>query len=345
MISSSFSFSKRSRHRWDTGRASRSQALVTFVSTNSWYGRVLFLTLVAIVGVISRLFISLNCLRETGLDIVLSSQSAHRSFSWRRCSRGHMSRLSLQLVVGLETRATMSSACCLVTSRKAGARGISMSYSWLYSRYLSRNLLKVRFWSSRARATGSNICLNPGFLSRISVGSPLYKCLILLSNIRWWVVLIYYQFIALSTLTELKSTRPAKRNVETGLWLLLVAVSFSLVLYQSWKSLFVCSPYLLRVSAVCFALYLLQLCPVTQERHSNLSINEANFWDPSLEKSTFKQITNENCTICTQQYLERITVRPYDLLRSLPIAYLCAKLDFATLERQFETVFNPSSSR
>lgn len=111
------------------------------------------------------------------------------------------------------------------------------------------------------------------------------------------------------------------------------------------KSLFVCSSYLLRVSVVCFALYLLQLCPVTQERHSSLSINEANFWDPSLEKSTFKQITNENCTICTQQYLERITVRPYDLLRSLPIAYLCAKLDFATLERQFETVFNPSSSR
>lgn len=74
------------------------------------------------------------------------------------------------------------------------------------------------------------------------------------------------------------------------------------------KSLFVCSPYLLRVSVVCFALYLWQLCPVTQERHSSLSINEANFWDPSLEKSTIKQITKVNCTICTQQYLERHTI-------------------------------------
>ena len=189
IISSSFSLSKRSRHRCDTGRASRSQALVTLVSTNSWYGRVLFLTFVAIVGVNNRRFILHNSLRETGLDNVLSWQSAHTSFIWRWCSRGHMSRLSLQLLVGLETRSTMALACCLVTIRNAGARGISMSYSGLYSRYLSRNLLRTRFWSSRARATGSKMCLNPGFRSRISVGSPLYKCRILLSNKRWWVVL------------------------------------------------------------------------------------------------------------------------------------------------------------
>lgn len=85
------------------------------------------------------------------------------------------------------------------------------------------------------------------------------------------------------------------------------------ILHRPWKYLFVCSPYLLRVFAVCFALYLLQLCTVTQERHFSLSINEAIFWDPSLEKSTIKQITNVKCTICTQQYLERITVRPFTI--------------------------------